>query len=76
VTSAVCGAFPTRRYSITGSDLDGNAVEISFAISRKLYACPACRKPIPIGSEHVVVQKRGPGAGEFHQHGTERAARG
>jgi hypothetical protein len=64
----ISARFPTRRQSVIGVDLDGNMVELSFAISKKLYGCPGCGKSIPIGSEHVVVARREPEGAAYHQH--------
>jgi hypothetical protein len=60
--------LPTRRHLLTGTDFDGNSVQLEFSISKQLYRCPGCRKSIPIGSEHVFVRITEPGVGSYHQH--------
>jgi hypothetical protein len=60
--------FPSRRHGITGTNLDGERVELSFSISKQLYRCPGCRGQIPIGSEHVVVRITPKAGAAFHQH--------
>lgn len=65
---SVSGMLPTRRRNIRGRDLDGNKAELTFAISKKLYRCPSCRRSIEIGSEHVVVRWDRTDGETFHQH--------
>ena len=61
-------SLPTRRQKLVGVDLDGNVVELSHSISKKLYRCPGCRESIPIGSDHVVLKLVPPGEEAYHQH--------
>jgi hypothetical protein len=62
-------ALPTRKTSLAGVDLDGNKVELSHSISKKLYRCPGCRKSIPIGSDHLLVRVTPASGGPaYHQH--------
>ena len=60
--------MPTRRTSISGTDLDGRPVKLSVGISRKLYRCPGCRESIEIGREHVIVEREEESGRSFHQH--------
>jgi hypothetical protein len=59
--------LPTRRVDLSGRDLDGAILTLSFALSKKLYRCPGCGAYIPVGSEHVVVRRGLEGAGH-HEH--------
>ncbi|MFN2488802.1 MAG: hypothetical protein ABR529_03500 [Actinomycetota bacterium] len=67
--------LPSRRKGIRGTDLDGNDVELSFGISKKLYRCPGCREYLPVGSEHVIARFREPSGAEYHQHWHSDCAR-
>jgi hypothetical protein len=60
--------LPTRRSIVTGIDHDGNRIELSHSISRKLYRCPGCRASIPIGSDHVLVRITAGAGSAYHQH--------
>ena len=59
--------LPSRRRSLRGRDLDGNEVELAFAVSRQLYRCPGCRGSIDVGREHIVVRRQDD-SGHYHQH--------
>jgi hypothetical protein len=59
--------LPTRRQSLSGIDLDGNAVILSASVAKKLYRCPGCRGYIDVGSEHVLITYPS-GEESWHQH--------
>jgi hypothetical protein len=67
--------LPGRRETISGTDLDGKAIELSFGISRQLYRCPGCREAIAIGSEHIIVRITEPDSTPYHQHWHRDCAR-
>jgi hypothetical protein len=58
--------LPTRRDPVVGHDLDGEPITLKLIVSKQLYVCPGCRSTVEIGSEHVLVQRRG--ADPHHQH--------
>ena len=66
-------SLPSRRQSLEGTDLDGNAVILSVSVAKKLYRCPECRGYIDVGSEHVVVRYPS-GEESWHQHWHRRCA--
>jgi hypothetical protein len=67
--------LPTRRSSLTGTDLDGNKLTLAFAIARKLYRCPGCRESVNVGAEHVVVARKDVTGEGYHQHWHRDCAR-
>ncbi len=50
------GGLPSKRWSLRGSDGEGNEVWLIRSFGQKLYRCPGCHGDIPIGTEHTVVQ--------------------
>ena len=60
-------SLPSRRRSLSGTDLDGHPVELSVTVAHQLYRCPGCRGYIDVGSEHVLVRYPGEEQG-FHRH--------
>ncbi len=58
-------SMPSRRSPVRGRDLDGDEVELSVGVARKLYFCPGCRERIEIGAEHVIVDRS---SMSHHQH--------
>ena len=60
--------LPSRRASVRGVDLDGNAVTLAWAVSKQLYRCPGCREYLAVGSEHVVVRIAPQSGSSYHQH--------
>ncbi len=48
--------LPSKRWSLRGSDEEGNEVWLIRSFGRKLYRCPGCHGEIEIGTEHTVVQ--------------------
>jgi hypothetical protein len=48
--------LPSKRWSLRGSDEEGNEVWLIRSFGQKLYRCPGCHGDIPIGTEHTVVQ--------------------
>ncbi|MDQ3662458.1 MAG: hypothetical protein M3454_15680 [Actinomycetota bacterium] len=46
----------TRKQSLKATDLDGEPVELSLVVAKKLYRCPGCRERIEVGNDHVLVR--------------------
>jgi hypothetical protein len=67
--------LPTRRQVVTGVSFDGERVELRFSISKQLYRCPACRRSIPIGTEHIVVRIKPTQEAGYHQHWHQECVR-
>ncbi|MGI8708312.1 MAG: hypothetical protein ACR2LG_08940, partial [Actinomycetota bacterium] len=61
-------SLPSRRHSLRGVDHDGHKVVLVASISKELYRCPGCRRSIPVGTDHVIVEFPDRGAEAFHQH--------
>ena len=59
---------PSRRKSLTATDLDGNELLFVFSISKQLYRCPGCGGSIEVGREHTLVRYLGGPSESFHQH--------
>ena len=64
--------LPSKRWSLRGSDEEGNEVWLIRSFGQKLYRCPGCHGDIPIGAEHTVVQYvlRLGGTEHHHWHGS------
>ena len=65
---------PSKRWSLRGSDEEGNEVWLIRSFGQKLYRCPSCHGEIPIGTEHTVVQYVLRGGGTEHHHWHRRCA--
>ena len=60
--------LPSKRWSLRGTDAEGNEVWLIRSFGAKLYRCPGCHGDIPIGAEHTVVQYVLPLGGTEHHH--------
>jgi hypothetical protein len=65
---------PSKRWSLRGSDEEGNEVWLIRSFGRKLYRCPGCHGEIEIGTEHTVVQYVLRLGGTEHHHWHRRCA--
>jgi hypothetical protein len=66
--------LPSTRWSLRGSDEEGNEAWLIRSIAGKLYRCPGCHGEIPIGTEHTVVQYVLRLGGTEHHHWHRRCA--
>ncbi len=60
--------LPTRRFDLSGTDLDGRKVRFALGLARQLYRCPGCRESLDIGAEHLFVAIEEPDGERYHQH--------
>ena len=68
--------LPTRRKSVSGTDLDGRQLEFLLIVAKQLYRCPGCKGSIEVGSDHVLVKVMASPEGPYHQHWHSDCARG
>jgi len=60
--------LPSRRWKTVGRTYEGERLELSLSVAKKLYRCPSCRGYIGIGQEHVFVRYPDADAAWDHEH--------
>lgn len=68
------GGLPSTRWSLRGTNDEGDEAWLIRSIAQKLYRCPGCHGDIEIGSDHVVVQFVLRLGGTDHHHWHRRCA--
>lgn len=66
--------LPSTRWSLCGTNDEGDEAWLIRSIAHKLYRCPGCHGEIDIGSEHTVVQFVLRLGGTEHHHWHRRCA--